>query len=83
MDTYFSVSADDAIRSGLPVFAAGSGMRDVRGWVVGMFHLSRNWHLGAGVLYSRLLGDASDSPIVSERGSDNQWIYGVGLLYGW
>ena len=82
-DTYFGVSPTDAVRSGLPVFAASSGMRDVRGWILGMFHLSRKWHLAGGVLYSRLLGDASDSPIVSQRGSDNQWIFGAGLMYGW
>jgi outer membrane protein len=83
MDTYFSVSPPDAQRSGLPIFAASSGVRDVRGWVMAMFHMSRNWHLGAGVLYLRLVGDASDSPIVSERGSENQWIFGTGLIYGW
>jgi outer membrane protein len=82
-DTYFSVSSPDSIRSGLPVFSASSGMRDVRGWLLGMFHLSRNWHLAGGVVFSRLLGDASDSPIVSQRGSDNQWVFGAGLIYGW
>jgi outer membrane scaffolding protein for murein synthesis (MipA/OmpV family) len=34
-------------------------------------------------MYSRLVGDAADSPIVAERGSENQWIYGVGTLYAW
>jgi outer membrane protein len=83
MDTYFGVSPEDSLKSGLPVYAAGSGVRDVRGWFLAMFHLSRTWHLGAAVMYSRLLGDASDSPLVSERGSPNQWVYGVGLMYGW
>ena len=83
MDTYFGVSSPDSIKSGLPVFAASSGMRDARGWLVGMFHFNRNWHLAGGVTYSRLLGDAADSPVVSERGSENQWVFGVGLLYGW
>jgi len=52
-------------------------MRDVRGWAAAMYHLSQNWHLGAGALYSRLLGDAADSPLVADRGSKNQWISGV------
>jgi outer membrane protein len=55
----------------------------VRGWLLGIFHLSRKWHPAGGVLYSRLLGDASDSPIVSDRGSKNQWIFGAELVYGW
>ncbi|MDG4551498.1 MAG: MipA/OmpV family protein [Candidatus Contendobacter sp.] len=48
-----------------------------------MLHLSPQWHLGAGVMYSRLVGDAADSPIIAERGSKNQSIYGVGALYAW
>lgn len=63
--------------SGLPVFDAGSGIRDIRVWAVGIVHLSKKWHAGAGLLYSRILGDAGDSPIVDERGSKDQWIYGV------
>jgi outer membrane protein len=83
MDTYFSVSSDDSTKSGLPVFAASSGVRDARGWLLGMLHFSRKWHLAGGVLYSRLVGDASDSPIVSQRGSENQLVFGTGLIYGW
>ena len=56
-------------------------MRDVRGWAAAMYHLSQNWHLGAGALYSRLFGDAADSPLVADRGSKNQWISGVMALY--
>lgn len=83
MDTYFGVSSEDSRRSGLPIFTADSGVRDLRGWVTGMFHFNVNWHLAGGVMYSRLVEDASDSPIVSERGSEDQWIYGVGVIYGW
>lgn len=83
MDTYFGVTPADSQASGLAPFSAGAGVRDARGWLVGMLHLSPRWHLGAGVLYSRLLGDAKDSPIVSERGSANQWVYGVGSMYAW
>jgi MipA family protein len=83
MDEYFGVTARDALATGLPVYQAGAGVRDVRGWVSALLHLSPQWHLGAGVMYSRLVGDAADSPIVTERGSENQWIYGVGALYAW
>jgi outer membrane protein len=83
MDTYFGVTNVDSLRSGLPAYTAGSGVRDARGWVVAMLHLSPQWHLGAGVLYSRLLGDAADSPLVSDEGSKNQWVYGAGALYAW
>jgi outer membrane scaffolding protein for murein synthesis (MipA/OmpV family) len=33
------------------------------------------------VNYSRLVGDFKRSPIVSDRGSPNQWLLGAGLAY--
>jgi MipA family protein len=83
MDEYFGVTPADSLASGLPIYMPGSGVRDVRGWAVAMLHLSKHWHLGAGLLYSRLVGDAAESPIVSEEGSKNQWVYGAGALYAW
>lgn len=83
MDEYFGVTPLDSIASGLPVYSAGAGMRDVRGWGTAIYHLTPQWHLGAGVMYSRLVGDAADSPLVDDRGSRNQWVYGVGALYAW
>jgi outer membrane protein len=83
MDEYFGVTPADSLASGLPVYTPGSGVRDVRGWAAAVLHLSLQWHLGAGVMYSRLVGDAADSPLVSEEGSKNQWVYGVGALYAW
>jgi hypothetical protein len=57
------------------------------GWRLGpsaiSVHLGPRWHVGAGALYTRLLGDTADSPIVEERGNADQWIYGAGVLYGW
>jgi outer membrane scaffolding protein for murein synthesis (MipA/OmpV family) len=35
------------------------------------------------VQYSRLVGDFRDSPIVSVRGSPNQWLAATGLAYTW
>jgi MipA family protein len=83
MDEYFGVTPADSLASGLPVYVPGSGVRDVRGWAAAVLHLSPQWHLGAGVMYMRLVGNAADSPIVSDEGSQNQWIYGVGALYAW
>jgi len=83
MDEYFGVTPADSLASGLPVYVPGSGVRDVRGWAVVLFHVSPQWHLGAGAMYLRLMGDAADSPIVSDEGSKNQWVYGAGALYAW
>lgn len=79
MNTYFSISPSGASASGLSEFTAGAGIRDLRAGVVYIQPISRQWQVGAGVFYSRLLGDAADSPIVKNRGSRNQLFYGIGI----
>jgi MipA family protein len=37
----------------------------------------------AGLKYSRLFDHAGDSPIVDDRGSENQLFGGVGIAYMW
>lgn len=83
MSTYFSVDSIDAARSGLPQFGADSGLRDFRISPMVVFSFSPRWHLAGGVVYSRLLGDAADSPVVDDRGSANQFFTGFGLAYAW
>ncbi len=79
MDTYFSIDSRGAAASGLDAFRAKSGVRDVRAGAIFLQALSREWQVGAGFLYSRLLNDASDSPIVSDRGDRDQFVFGVGI----
>lgn len=83
MDAYFGVTETDSMTSGLLPYTADGGMRDARGWVAFILHLSPKWHTSIGLLYSRMLGDATDSPIVAERGTEDQFIYGAGVLYSW
>jgi outer membrane protein len=83
MDEYFGVTPSDSLASGLPIYVPGSGVRDVRAWATALLHLSPQWHLGAGAMYLRLVGDAADSPLVADEGSKNQWVYGVSALYAW
>ncbi len=82
-NTYYGVSATDASLSGLPTFTAEAGMRDFKISPMAIFSFSPNWHLGAGVVFSRLMGDAADSPFVSTRGDKNQIFAGMGLIYAW
>jgi outer membrane protein len=79
MGTYFSVTPDGAASSGLNTFSAGSGVRDVRASLIYIQPISREWQLGAGVIYSQLIGDAKDSPVTAERGSSGQFYYGIGI----
>jgi outer membrane protein len=79
MDTYFSVDSTGAADSGLDMFSAKSGIRDVRVSAIYIQPISRNWQVGGGFLFSRLLNDAADSPIVSDRGIRNQLAFGIGV----
>ena len=83
MDTYFAVDSEDSTRSGLPKYTAGGGAKDfvLSGGVTR--YLSRSWVTTAGLRYSRLLNHAGDSPIVDQRGSENQFFSGVGVAYMW
>ena len=83
MSTYFGVSPADAAASGLTTFSADSGFKDVSLSLMGVFHFSKKWHLGGGLSYKKLLNDASDSPVVDDRGSDDQFTVGLALLYTW
>lgn len=81
MDTYFSVDADNAARSGLARFDANGGLKDVGVSTVIGVGLSRRWALLARVGYKRLLDDAANSPIVEDEGSANQFLGGIGVSY--
>jgi len=83
METYFGVDQKDSDRTGLAIFEADSGIRDVRVIPAVVVHFSPKWHMGIGARYSRLLNDAEDTPIVEDRGTPNQWIYGLALAYAW
>jgi outer membrane protein len=83
METYFGVDQRDSDRTGLPFFKAESGIKEVRVIPGVAFHFSPQWHAGIGARYAALLGDAEDSPVVDDRGSKNQWIYGIALAYAW
>lgn len=82
-ETYFGVTPAGATASGLPIFSADGGLTSFDITPMAMVHLSDTWHLGAGVRYSRLTGDAADSPVVDLRGDANQFLAAVGLIYTW
>jgi outer membrane scaffolding protein for murein synthesis (MipA/OmpV family) len=81
MDAYFSVDPDNARRSGLSPFQADAGLKDVG---VGMLYsraLQGSWGLNGTFRYSRLLGDAADSPLVAEEGDADQIFFGLMTNY--
>lgn len=79
-ETYFSVDANNAARSGLRRYNAEGGIKDVGVTFTANYAINERWGIPVLAGYSKLLGDAADSPIV-DQGSDNQFILGTGLSY--
>lgn len=80
-DTYFGVTSEDAVRSGLPYYNPSSGIEQITSWAACVYQINRSWYAGALIFYQRLTGPAADSPIVVERGTRNQITVGAGVAY--
>ncbi|MEO1038958.1 MAG: MipA/OmpV family protein [Pseudomonadota bacterium] len=78
-DQHFSIDAAGALASGLSAFEAEGGVRDIGLTVIFDQALAQNWSVTLAGGYSRLMGDYADSPIVSVRGSEDQFFAGIGL----
>ncbi|MEO3389032.1 MipA/OmpV family protein [Mesorhizobium sp. CAU 1741] len=80
MDAHFSISPAQAAASvaGLPVFDAESGFKNVSLEIGGEYKLTERWSVNSKLGYSRLLSDASDSPVTASK---NQFSGGLGLTY--
>jgi outer membrane protein len=81
--TYFGITSQGSMASGLPVYQPDSGMRQFYGWPALLVQITPQWYGGAAVFYQRLTDKAADSPIVTERGDANQFTWGLGLGYTW
>ena len=79
-ETYYSIDADNAARSGLRRFEAEGGFNGAG--LTFTVNYSRNERWGAVGLagYRHFLGDAADSPII-DQGNESQLIGGLGLTY--
>ena len=88
-DYYYSISPSDSLATGgaLPVFNADGGMKNWKASLLLNQSISGDLLHGLSIFgsgqYSRLVGDFKRSPIVSERGSANQWLAAVGVAYTW
>ena len=86
-DYYYSISpADSLLTAGaLPVFDADGGMKNWKASVLLNQSITGDLLHGLSIFgtggYSRLVGDFKRSPIVSGRGSANQWLLAAGLAY--
>jgi outer membrane scaffolding protein for murein synthesis (MipA/OmpV family) len=76
MQTFFGVTPAQAVP--LPVYSASAGFKDVFAGLSATIDLDPRWTLYVSGRYSRLVGDAADSPIID---TSNQFYGGAGLTY--
>ncbi len=79
--TYFGVTDTQSTASGLPVFSPDNGFFAAGVNLLSRYKINDHWMLHGITGYSRILGDAADSPLVKMRGSANQFLAGIGVLY--
>jgi outer membrane scaffolding protein for murein synthesis (MipA/OmpV family) len=81
MNTYFDINLSQASRSSMTVYDADAGIKDISAFNILIYSFTRHWNVVSFMAFSRLLGDAATSPIVEERGTANQFRFGLGLSY--
>lgn len=81
METYFTIDANNASRSGLSRFDAEGGIKDVGLSTSLSYDFGESWNVTGLLSYTRLIGDAADSPIVDDRGSADQLFGGLTVGY--
>lgn len=83
MDAYFGISPAVGLAAALPPYDPRGGVFSVGGTAGLRHHFGGDgrWGIHAYARYDRLVGDAVDSPIVTNFGSVNQYGGGIGLSY--
>jgi outer membrane protein len=81
MSSYFGIDAADAARSGLDQFNADEGFKDVSVAGALTYRLFERWGVSLIANYTRLIGDAEDSPVVDDAGDENQFFGGALVNY--
>jgi len=85
-DYYFSVTPAQRLGSGLPTFTADGGLNRIGTLAILNYDLGGNaldggWSVFGVGGYSRLIGDAADTPFTALRGDPNQFLLGLGVGY--
>jgi outer membrane protein len=81
MSSYFGIDAADAARSGLDQFNADEGFKDVSVGGALTYSFLERWSVAVLGSYTRLIGDAEDSPVVDDVGDANQFFGGALINY--
>ena len=80
-EAYFGVTPAVSAATGLAAFNPRSGVYAVGAQANFTYKLGSSWGIQGYAGYDRMVGDASDSPIVRTFGSRDQFYGGAGLLF--
>jgi outer membrane autotransporter protein len=75
--TYYGVTAAQSAASGLSQYTATSGFHTISVDLGVQVPVSDRWSLGGMVSYSKLTGDAKDSPIARQTDGTSVGLFGV------
>ncbi len=78
---YFGVNAEESAASGLGQYDPDGGWQSVGVGTAVTWRATEQLSTSAFAEYSRLVGPAGDSTLVDERGSKNQFMFGVSASY--
>jgi outer membrane protein len=78
---YFSIDAIQSAASGLPTYAAEGGVRSVGAGAQARYFWTPKFATHTFLEYERLTDDAANSPLVTQRGSPNQFTIGLGATH--
>jgi outer membrane protein len=84
---YFSITSAQSAAStvaglpALPVYNAGGGLYSYGAGSQVQYAFDPKWTAHALVEFERLTGSAADSPLVTQRGSPDQFTFGLGATY--
>ncbi len=73
---FFGVDAEQSTRSGLPQYTAAAGFRSVNLELGLLYPVGRSWMVQGLAGYSKLIGDAEDSPVVKA----NDYVFVGGFI---
>ncbi len=79
-DTYFSITPAQSLASGLPVYDAGRGVRDVGGSFNAYINIMKRWSLNPYVSYRYIMPEFADTPFIEQFGDQNQYIAGFHVM---
>ena len=80
-EAYFGISQSQSAKSGLDRYSAGSGLVSYGIGAFAMMPIAKSVSLGAFGGYDRLSSEAADSPLIKERGDENQFMGGLRVTY--